>query len=261
MKKFLTLICMITCIFALTACGNEESLSDYEQWKLDYAKQMATQNVIPLFASYMDDEMAASLDIYTLDEITYIMGNEEYMNITGYVVKNGIESFHSAKASTGELVEITETTAEIDGDTIIVEVSVRGEKKNAVAEIILSNDMFMNVESVSLNPVSTMGELMKRAALNTLIGMGTVFAVLILISLIIAAFGIIPKIQNKLTEGKSVSQPGVVDNSVEQSTVREEAAEEPDDLELVAVIAAAIAASEGAASTDGFVVRSIRRRA
>ena len=32
-----------------------------------------------------------------------------------------------------------------------------------------------------------------------------------------------------------------------------------DDLELVAVIAAAIAASEGAASTDGFVVRSIKR--
>lgn len=32
-----------------------------------------------------------------------------------------------------------------------------------------------------------------------------------------------------------------------------------DDYELVAVIAAAIAASEGAASTDGFVVRSIRR--
>ena len=36
--------------------------------------------------------------------------------------------------------------------------------------------------------------------------------------------------------------------------------EESDDLELVAVIAAAIAASEGAVSTDGFVVRSIRKR-
>ena len=34
---------------------------------------------------------------------------------------------------------------------------------------------------------------------------------------------------------------------------------EADDTELVAVIAAAIAASEGAASTDGFVVRSIRK--
>ena len=32
-----------------------------------------------------------------------------------------------------------------------------------------------------------------------------------------------------------------------------------DDLELVAVIAAAIAASQGAVSTDGFVVRSIRK--
>ena len=33
-----------------------------------------------------------------------------------------------------------------------------------------------------------------------------------------------------------------------------------DDTELIAVIAAAIAASEGAASADGYVVRSIRRR-
>ena len=35
--------------------------------------------------------------------------------------------------------------------------------------------------------------------------------------------------------------------------------EETDDLELIAVITAAIAAQEGT-STDGFVVRSIRRR-
>ena len=44
---------------------------------------------------------------------------------------------------------------------------------------------------------------------------------------------------------------------VEQEAV----VEETDDLELVAVIAAAVAACQGAASTEGFVVRSIRRRA
>jgi len=33
-----------------------------------------------------------------------------------------------------------------------------------------------------------------------------------------------------------------------------------DDSELIAVIAAAVAAYEGAASPDGYVVRSIRRR-
>ena len=48
-----------------------------------------------------------------------------------------------------------------------------------------------------------------------------------------------------------------LDNAVAQIIENEE---QSDNLELVAVIAAAIAASEGAASTDGYVVRSIRRR-
>jgi hypothetical protein len=42
-------------------------------------------------------------------------------------------------------------------------------------------------------------------------------------------------------------------------TAAVEEAEEMDDTELVAVIAAAIAAAEGT-TTDGFVVRSIKRR-
>ena len=48
-----------------------------------------------------------------------------------------------------------------------------------------------------------------------------------------------------------------IDKAVTQIAAQEEP--EADDTELVAVIAAAIAASEGAASTDGFVVRSIRK--
>ena len=46
----------------------------------------------------------------------------------------------------------------------------------------------------------------------------------------------------------------------EETAVSEETAEDlTDDLELAAVITAAIAASEGT-STDGFVVRSIKKR-
>ena len=45
-----------------------------------------------------------------------------------------------------------------------------------------------------------------------------------------------------------------------RSPVAEPAVEDAtDDGELIAVIAAAIAASEGKTSTDGFVVRSIRK--
>jgi hypothetical protein len=51
-----------------------------------------------------------------------------------------------------------------------------------------------------------------------------------------------------------------IDKAVDQIIAQETtAAEEEDDTELVAVIAAAIAAYEGATGTDGFVVRSVRK--
>ena len=105
-----------------------------------------------------------------------------------------------------------------------------------------------------------LGEAMAKAGLNTLIGLGTVFVVLILISMIINGFAVIPKLQKafskKADEGQSVKE-----NAAPAVQAEEPAVDETDDLELVAVIAAAVAASEGAASTDGFVVRSIIRRA
>ncbi|MCM1065419.1 MAG: OadG family protein [Eubacterium sp.] len=262
MKKFLTLLCMIACIFGLTACGGEEELSEREQAKLEVAQDRVVNQVIPMFVSLMDDEMAGYFDGYTLDEITYIMGAEYQLNMTGYAVTNAIESFHSAKDQTGtipisSLQQPSDVQARIDGDTIIVEVTLQGEKKDAVAEVIVTNDMFYSVESASLNPVSTMGDLMTKAAFNTLIGMGTVFTVLILISLIISCFGVIPRLQAKMAKKPAVE---AVESAPAQSVVQEEVLDETDDLELVAVIAAAIAACQGAASTDGFVVRSIRRK-
>ena len=67
-------------------------------------------------------------------------------------------------------------------------------------------------------------------------------------------FGIIYKLQNKPKKEAETSK--AVDSTIAQIIENEELA---DDLELVAVIAAAIAAYEGASSTDGFVVRSIKR--
>lgn len=262
-KKFLALICMITCIFGLTACGSEETLTEYEQQKVDIAKQIASTNIVPMFVEFMDDEVATYYDEFTMKEIEYLFSNQYNINVDGYAVTTAIESFHSAKDSVGEYQGIGEITAEIDDDQIIVEVEVYGSEKNAVAEVILSNDRFFVLESAALNPSSTMGDLMKKAAMNTLIGMGTVFIVLILISLIISCFGIIPKLQAKAAAKKKAKKPENntgIDNAVAQIAAQEEVADETDDLELVAVIAAAIAASEGAASADGFVVRSIRRR-
>ncbi len=53
----------------------------------------------------------------------------------------------------------------------------------------------------------TAGEILKKAGLNTVIGMGTVFVVLILISLLISTFKFIPAIQEKRAQkGKTAQQ-------------------------------------------------------
>lgn len=104
-----------------------------------------------------------------------------------------------------------------------------------------------------------------RALLNVVTGMIVVFTILIMISFIISLFKYISIIQNKLEERKANknSLSGSADDVFSQIEEKEEVeevytADAADDLELVAVITAAVAASMGT-STDGFVVRSIRR--
>lgn len=255
---------MIACIFGLTACGNEEVLTEFEQLKVSNAEELSVRGVIPVLSGFFDDDMAESYSELTMDEIAYVVANNFNINVDGYAFFSAIESFHSAGKSVGAIQEIGEVKSEISGSQIIVEVNVTGTGKDAVAEIIFSNDMFMVLESAALNPVSTMGELMTNAALNTVIGMGTVFVVLILISFIISCFNIIPKLQKRAAEKKSVQAAGqekespVAESTVDTAVIEETS--EADDQELVAVIAAAIAAFEGSVSTDGFVVRSIRRQ-
>lgn len=279
MKKFLTLLCMITCVFGLTACGSEEKFTEREQEKVDSAKKCAIEEVLPTLELFMNDENIKlgayfaeaapgghpgyAIEEYTAEEIEKLI--PEYFNFQtdGYAFLGAVTSFRSAKGEVGSIDQIpawdsADVKAKIDGRQIIITVPVQGDKKNAEAEIIFTNDMFLALESAALNPISSFGEMMLKAALNTAIGMGTVFTVLVLICLIISCFGVIPKIQAAFSK-KEEAAPGV-DKGVAQIARQEEAVDEPDDLELVAVIAAAIAASEGAASTDGFVVRSIRRR-
>ena len=248
MKKFLSLVCMITCIFGLTACGSEETYTDYEQRKMDTAIQIATQYVIPSLENFEDEATLESFSEYTADEVAYMVQENVGITVDGYAYKTAIESFNSAKKTIGGITAVGDADATIDDDQIIVQ-----------AEVIFSNDMFLSMESAALNPVESMGGLMTKAALNTLIGMGTVFVMLIMISLIISLFNFIPKIQAAFSkkDKKEEAKSAGIDNAVTQIAAQEEA--EADDTELVAVIAAAIAASEGAASTDGFVVRSIRK--
>lgn len=100
----------------------------------------------------------------------------------------------------------------------------------------------------------------EQALLNTLMGMGTVFAVLIFISLLISLFVYIPSIERALKNRSSKKEKKAAqeERPAPKRPILEEVV---DDGELVAVITAAIMAANGGAavSADKLVVRSIKR--
>jgi len=256
MKKLIALLCMITCIFGLTACGGEENLTAYEQEKVEYAMLLAAEEVVP----FLNDADINEFSDYTAEEVEYVVGQNFGLNVDGNAIISAVTSFDTALEEIGDVVEVGAASAVIDGDTIIVTVPVIGTNKNANAEVIVSNDMFMVVESAALNVESTFADSMINAGLNTLIGMGVVFVVLILISFVISLFGYIPKIQAAFSKKKAdAPAPKEAPAPVAESAPVAEDVDYANDLELVAVIAAAIAAYEGETTTDGFVVRSIRK--
>lgn len=111
---------------------------------------------------------------------------------------------------------------------------------------------------------SELGNRMAVAGLNTILGLCIVFCVLIIISLLISLFRYIQPIQDAITKKIEARKAEKNAQPIEEATPVAEPETVPetqavDDLELVAVISAAIAAYTGT-SADGFVVRSIRRR-
>ncbi|MCM1272781.1 MAG: OadG family protein [Clostridium sp.] len=132
----------------------------------------------------------------------------------------------------------------------------------AVEEMNYQNIKSYTAEEMVVSAVYSKKELMASAGRNTLIGMGTVFVVLIFISFIISRFKFLPALlapKPKLAEIKEESAkkaPAPVASAAQDENPANDEA-------LVAVIMAAIyaasAESGNAVSRDKLVVRSIKR--
>lgn len=239
MKKLLLVLGMITCIFGLTACGaaveegNEYGVSD--------------EQIIQYADSLID----------TMNQIVITGQKEQYASDA--VLYQALESFSAALTDMGDYQSVIDHKIEYNKG-ILINVDIQGALRKATVEIILDKELMLS--SITTNVTYSFGEMMAKAGLNTLMGMGTVFAVLILISWLISSFALIPKIQESFSKDKKKDNGATkaVEQIVKNETANQEVIEEADDLELVAVIAAAIAAYEGNGSADGYVVRSIKRR-
>jgi sodium pump decarboxylase gamma subunit len=259
---------MLTSVFALTACGSDSGLSDVQQSKLENAQKLAA--VVVQYTNNAISSGKFDVDQYLEDydnvELAYLFSEDikantplSDFNCEGKAVNSAFTSFEAGIEDIGGIVSFGTPEADVDDDTIVVTVPVNGKEGSGEVELIFSNDIYLTMEACTLNVDESFGQLMGRAALNTLIGMGTVFVVLILISIIISLFGYIPKLQEAFGKKDTAVATPKAAAPVVATPIAAQEDELVDDTELVAVIAAAIAAYEGSASVEGFRVRSIKR--
>lgn len=251
MKKLFAILGVITCMIGLCACGQQETeMTEEQQSMLQYGEALVKSRNESVSNGVIDryEELLQQYPRLTPEQ--YGLTSEEYAGLVGW--KDALKDIGVFEGTDGGTVVIDEEESTAD-----VQVNVVGSDHNATVEIVL--DLITGeTQSFTTNVHYSTGEIMLKAAMNTVIGMGTVFAVLILISLIISSFTLISKMEAK----KQKAEAGTAGNSVQPEPVVTQTAQDEelsDDTELVAVIAAAIAAYEGSGSTDGFVVRSIRK--
>ena len=180
---------------------------------------------------------------------------ENYMNTGDDFTTSAMQSWQTSKDELGAKKESNgKTTVTLKDDQYIVTVPVKFEKANA--NFVYVFESTGTPVSMSVDVQYGLGKTLQRAGLNTLMGVGTVFVMLILLSLLISLFRFIPNPEaKKAAEAKAAKEAQAAVIAAAPVQAEENLA---DDGELVAVIAAAIAAAEGT-TTDGFVVRSIRK--
>ena len=166
---------MITCMACLAACGQEETAA----------------------SGPISTEQALQIGTTTIESIDAIVaGNavEQYANQP--ILYSGLLGWQDALEDIGTYEGTTGCSVSAVDDEVVINVEVLGSSHNATVEIILDSALVSYI-GITTNVHYSTGEIMLKAGMNTLIGMGTVFAVLILISLIISCFTLISKFEKK----------------------------------------------------------------
>ena len=250
-KKISLLLCVLVMTFSFVGCSEEKvSATDKE------TLQASAEVFISSFSQMADEDLESFKEVSDF-QLNYIMMSN-YLPVTGENFITIINSWQAAEKECGSYVSHGDYEVKATNDGY--EVSTTAEYEKREATILFVFDENMNVESMDVSAKFAMKEILTKAGLNTLLGMGTVFVVLIFLAFLISLMKYIPNLMDmfagkETTEAKQVISEPVVQKEEPVVAVTEYV----DDLELVAVITAAIAAQEGT-TTDGFVVRSIRRR-
>lgn len=244
-KKIALFLSVLSIVMMLGACGTDPTKVDYNGVTYDQLYEQAVN---------FGTGLKGATEEQIQEAITYY---ESYGDEGAFFVQL-CEKWLEAMEVSGNFVEVAEDGFKVEksGKTLTTDLLLVFDDRDVTFQLVY-NYLTMELTGVTVEPVYSLGEKMAKAGMNTLICMSIVFAVLIFISLIISCFKIFPYLEAKKKEKAAKAVETKNEEAVQAEPVVEQQA--TNDTELVAVIAAAIAAYEGTSTSD-FVVRSIRRR-
>ena len=257
-RKISLLLCILMVSLCFVGCSEKKQGIDVEDKQM---MEMSADWIISLLTAEENKELLDSIKEFSEFQLQYYMIQ---VPIAAEEMPSMIEAWETATQECGEYVTNDEYVYETKNDGYVVTTNVEFEDRNATVQFTYDEDC--KLESLDVSAKYQMNEILTKAGLNTVLGMGTVFAVLIFLAFLISLMKYIPNLLELLKDsGKEdvfddIDDAGAEDEDIELENVAvADVSQASDDLELVAVITAAIAAQRGT-SSDGFVVRSIRRR-
>lgn len=258
-KRMAAAVLLSACLVSLSGCSSNQDTE--------------TDSTISMDGTPVDDAMAQSIMLSAAQTLgvpkDQLIVQKTLAEATGDESTASIyEAQLEAREDMGDLKKVNMDEGSVvllaDGSyTVVIPVDfTEGTKKYVMNINMATQQIQAEFTDMSAGVVedTSMGTLLTTATVYTIIGIGTVFLVLIFISLLISCF----KYIHAWEEGKKkAAAPAPAPKAA--PAVKPAAApavtgpDLSDDAELVAVMTAAIAAYEGSAVSNGLVVRSIRR--
>ena len=252
MKKKISLLglVLILALGLFTGCSKSDT-TEYDQAELEQYADFIIQN----FSVMSETDMEGFQDMSELELDLTLLNTG--VPITGENFLAMIDAWNSGVAECGVFVDRGDYTMKVTNDGAVLTTEVNFADRDGTMEFAF--DEKSNMESLTVSAAYSTGEILQKAGLNTVLGMGTTFVVLIFLSFIIWLLKFIPVLEKKFRKSPEPAAVEAQNTAGVAEPVSAEETDVTDDTELAAVIAAAVAASEGT-SPDGFVVRSIKRR-
>lgn len=254
LNKLIVILCIITCTFGVTACSSSNQNSGdkltYDQVTI---QSMAEFMVKGVFTS-LENSQAGQLLALSDAQIEQMFSEQVGISVDGAAFRKGLESWQSVKNDIGGISKIKSTKVTSDSAHVFVTALLEGKNRNC--EVKITFDSKNKITGVAIEPEYLLGERIEEACMDNMPVIVIVFAILLLISLAlsVASFNKGGRTDRK----KQADKDYLVNQTFSQIIQKEELS---DDLELVAVITAAIAEYEksNGGTGEGFVVRSIKK--